>query len=82
MDTSPSENWVEIYRTVDDADARLLCGLLENEGVPCRMESGKVSNFPVSFGKLGEITVFVREADVELAHRVMEAGAAPAEEGL
>lgn len=72
MDTGNVERWKDIYSTYDESEAVILRGLLESEGIECRVESARVSQFPVAIGKLGELKVFVRIEDVDKAARVME----------
>jgi hypothetical protein len=75
------ERWIDIYTTYDESEAAIIQGFLENEGIPCRIESSKVSQFPVSVGKIGEITVFVHPEDFAKAGKVMEAARAAEPEG-
>jgi len=72
MTDKTTERWKDIYTTYDESDATLIVGLLESEGIPARVESSKISNIPVSVGKLGEITVYVKLGDFEKAGKVLE----------
>ncbi|HLB24920.1 MAG TPA: DUF2007 domain-containing protein [Nitrospirota bacterium] len=72
MDKKPVEKWIDIYTTFDESEAEIMRGFFENEGIPCRIESSRVSQIPVSVGKLGEVTVFVHSADFEKAKKVLD----------
>lgn len=80
MDPKPVERWMDIYTTFDESEAAILTGLLESEGIPCRVESSRVSQFPVSIGELGELKIFVISSDVDRAARVLETARAQPEE--
>jgi hypothetical protein len=72
MPDKAHEVWKDVYTTFDESEAAIVSGLLESEGIPCRVESSRVSQFPVTVGKLGEVTVYVRMKDFELACKVLE----------
>ena len=61
--------WVEIASTGTEDEARLLQGFLEAEGIDAEVENVTFSMEPVTFGKMGEIRVYVA-ADNE--RRAME----------
>jgi hypothetical protein len=73
MEKKPLENWMEVLNTDDESEATIVQGLLESEGVECRVESSRVSQLPVAIGKLGEITVMVKASDYEKAKRLLDA---------
>lgn len=64
--------WVVVASVVTQAEARLIQGFLEAEGIPTQIESLKFNAEPVNLGAMAEIRVFVeatREAD---AARLLE----------
>ena len=72
MDKKPLERWMEVLSTVDESEAMVLKGFIESEGIPCRVESARVSQMPVAIGDLGEISVLVQSAQFEKVRRLME----------
>jgi len=73
MEKKPTENWMEVLNTDDEAEATIARGLLESEGMESRAESSRVSQLPVAIGKLGEISVMVRASDYEKARKLLDA---------
>jgi len=73
MEKKTTENWVEVLKTDDESEATIVQGLLETQGVECRVESYRVSQFPVAVGKLGQITVMVQDSDYENAKNLIDA---------
>ena len=65
--------WIEVYSTFDSSEATIVQGLLESEGIPCRVESTGVSQIPVAVGNLGEILLFVHPDDFDKAKKAMDA---------
>ena len=59
--------WVEIASAATEEEATLLCGFLENQGIPAQVESLKFTMEPVNFGKMGEIRVYVSAEDEKTA---------------
>jgi hypothetical protein len=74
------ERWKDIYTTYDESEAAIIAGVLKDAGVPCMVESFKVSPFPVSIGRLGELRVLVHIEDVEKAAMILEMAQAEQEE--
>ncbi len=70
------ERWTDIYTTYDESEAAIISGFLENEGISCRVESSKVSQIPVSVGKIGEIRILVHPEDFDKAAKIMESARA------
>ena len=66
-----SEEWVEVFVTYDPIEAEVIKDLLESGGIPVVLRSSKVSPYPVNIGKIGEVKVFVRGPDKELAEMVI-----------
>lgn len=79
MDKKPLERWIDIYTTYDESEAAIMRGLFEDEGIPCKVESSRVSQLPVAVGRMGEIKVLVRTADFEKAEKVLQAARAEEE---
>jgi hypothetical protein len=63
--------WIEIASTGNDDEARLLQGFLEAEGITAQVENVKFNMEPVTFGKMGEIRVYVSAEDEERAMQLM-----------
>ncbi len=65
------EGWSEVFMTYDSLEAEMIKDLLESGGIPVVMRSSKVSPYPVNIGRMGEISILVREEDREAAERVI-----------
>ncbi len=65
------EGWCEVFMTYDSLEAEMIKDLLESGGIPVVMRSLKVSPYPVNIGRMGEISILVREEDREAAERVI-----------
>jgi hypothetical protein len=63
--------WHEIFSTTDESETLVLRGLLESEGVRCRIVSHKVPQFPVNVNGLGLIKLEVLKDDVEKAIEIL-----------
>ncbi|MGO9614328.1 MAG: putative signal transducing protein [Dissulfurispiraceae bacterium] len=59
--------------TYDLLEAEMIKDLLESGGIPVVLRSSKVSPYPVNVGKIGEVTILVRQEDRELAEKVIQA---------
>lgn len=59
--------WVEITSVGTEDEARLLQGFLEAEGIPAVIENLSFSMEPVTFGRLGEIRIYVKAEDEQRA---------------
>jgi hypothetical protein len=59
-----TERWVEILLTSDALEAAMVKDLLESGGIKVVSRSNKVSPYPVSIGKIGEIRLYVRETEL------------------
>ncbi len=68
-----SEAWTEVLITYDLLEAEMIKDLLESGGIPVVLRSSKVSPYPVNVGKIGEVTILVRQEDRELAEKVIQA---------
>ena len=70
---SRSEPMVEVYRAVGEAEALVIKGLLESNGIPCLLKSNaapSVHMFVVD--GLGEVKVMVWERMAEEARQLIE----------
>ena len=63
--------WVELFVTYDQLEAQMIKDLLESGGIAVEMRSAKVSPYPVSVGKMGEVKLFVREEDRSEAEELL-----------
>ena len=66
------DNWEEILFTYDDIEAEIVKDLLESENIQVVVNSMKVSPYPVSIGRMGEIKLLVRKEDLEKAKKVIQ----------
>lgn len=67
-----SEKWVEVFVTSDPLEAEMIKDLLESGDVPVVLRPSKVSPYPVTIGKMGEIKILVRASDKALAESVIQ----------
>jgi hypothetical protein len=65
-------DWMVVYLTYNLADAHIVAGRLESEGVPTfiHREPG-ASALGIHIGRMGEIKVLVRPADFDLAEAIL-----------
>ncbi|MGB9716008.1 MAG: putative signal transducing protein [Thermodesulfovibrionales bacterium] len=66
------EEWVTVLITYDSLEAEMIKDLLESGGISVALRSSKVTPYPLSIGKMGEIKVMVRKEDKEIAEKVIE----------
>jgi len=66
------DEWVLLVVTNDEIEAEMIKDLLESGGIPVVIRSGKVRPYPVSIGKMGEVKLLVRSADLEAAEAVIK----------
>jgi hypothetical protein len=59
IESDGGTTWVEIASIGTEDEARLLAGFLDAEGIPAQVENVKFSMEPVTFGKMGDIRVYV-----------------------
>lgn len=65
--------WIELMVVTDETEAQLIRGYLENEGVPCNLESLVFHAEPFTFGPLSKVRIHVPANDLERARRLLEA---------
>jgi hypothetical protein len=63
--------WEKIYTTSSEVEGHLIKGLLEGEGIPCRLHSMRVPQFPLTVNALGTIDVQVRPRDAPESRRIL-----------
>ena len=66
-----NEKWVTLRITYDPLEAEMIRDLLKSGGIPVVLRSAKVSPYPVNVGRMGEVTILVREEDREMAEKVL-----------
>lgn len=66
------DEWVELLVTYDELEAEMIKDLLESGGIPVVKRSGKVRPYPVNIGKMGEVKLLVRRADLKEAEAVIK----------
>jgi hypothetical protein len=70
MDTA---SWVYLGRIGGNFSADILKGLFEAQGIQVEMyqEAAGKSVFPVTFGMLGEVDIYVKADDLEMAKEIL-----------
>ena len=63
--------WEKIYTTSSEVEAHLIKGFLEGEGIPCRVHSRRVPQFPLTVNALGAIEIHVRPQDAPEGRRIL-----------
>ena len=64
---------VEIASASNSDEAELICGFLENEGIPARVEHADArSILPTNLGQLGDVRVYVAQEDEARAMALLE----------
>ena len=59
IESDGGTTWVEIASVGTEDEARLIAGFLDAEGLPAQVENVQFSMEPVTFGKMGDIRVYV-----------------------
>jgi Putative prokaryotic signal transducing protein len=63
--------WEQIFTTSSEMESHLIKGLLEGEGIPCRLHSMRVPQFPLTVNGLGAIEIHVRPQDAPEGRRIL-----------
>jgi hypothetical protein len=63
--------WEQIFTTSSEVESHLIKGLLEGEGMPCRLHSRRVPQFPLTINGLGTIEIHVRPQDAPEGRRLL-----------
>ncbi len=66
-----SEEWLSIQVLEGEEEAELIQGFLENEGIPCQVESRYSHEFPTHVGHLAEVDLRVPASRAEEARRAL-----------
>jgi len=64
--------WIELLVTYDEIEAQIVKDILEAEGIQVTINSLKISPYPVSIGKMGEVRVRVKEEDLKKAKAILK----------
>jgi hypothetical protein len=64
--------WTEVLFTYDEIEAEIVQGILEAEGIEVNVRSRRVSQFPVNVCRMGEISLLVKQEDLEKARNVLK----------
>ena len=67
----PNTTWVEIASTGTEDEANLIRGFLDAEGIAAQIENVKFSMEPTTFGKMGDIRVYVGAQDEARAQELL-----------
>jgi hypothetical protein len=65
-------DWVEILFTYDETEARIVKDVLEAENIEVSFRSLKITPYPVSIGRMGEVRLLVKSEDLEKAKKVLK----------
>ena len=65
-------DWEEILFTYDDIEAEIVKDLLESENIQVVVNSMKISPYPVSIGRMGEIKLLVKKDDLSKAEKIIQ----------
>ena len=69
---SKHEKLARVYRGAGEAEALIIKGLLESNGIPCLLKSNAAPSVHVfTVDGLGEVEVMVRESTAEEAKRLI-----------
>lgn len=73
LQTEDGTTLVEIASASNSDEAELICGFLENEGIPARVEHADAASIlPANLGQLGDVRVFVAQEDGERALELLQ----------
>lgn len=63
--------WERVHTAFNDAELHLIMGILDGEGVECRVKSRRVSQIPFAHNVLGAVEIYVPKLDAPLAQRIL-----------
>jgi hypothetical protein len=72
MTDGDGTTWIEIASTGNSDEAEIIQGFLETEGIRTELEHAETTSFPATFGKLGDVRVFVPAADQKRAMELLK----------
>ena len=64
--------WTEFLFTYDEVEASIVKDVLEAENIQVVVKSLKITPYPVSIGRIGEIKLLVRNKDIEKAKNILK----------
>ncbi len=67
------DGWILFEVVNDETEAHLIFGLLQGQGIECRMQSMRVPQYPLTVDGLGEIRILVTEKELTEARRIVAA---------
>jgi len=73
LQTEDGTTLIEIAVAPNSDEAEIICGFLENEGIPARVEHADArSILPANVGTLGDVRVFVAQDDEQRALALLQ----------
>ena len=70
---SSEDEWAEVALVAQDAEADLIRGFLESEGIDAQIDNRKFHMEPVNFGDMTGIRILTRPEDAKRAGTLLEA---------
>ena len=64
-------SWKKVHTAFNDAELHLITGILDGEGVECRIKSSRVAQMPFTYSALGAVEIYVPTLDAPYARRVL-----------
>ena len=64
-------SWRKVHTAFNDAELHLITGILDGEGVECRIKSSRVAQMPFAYSALGAVEIYVPTLDAPYARRVL-----------
>ena len=69
---SQRDRMIEVYRAKGEAEAHIIKGLLESQGIPCLLRSNAAPSVHVfTVDGMGEVKVMVNSSSAEKARRLI-----------
>ena len=65
-------DWVELLLTYEETEAHIVKDILESENIQVNIDSLKITPYPVSIGRIGEVRVMVHKDDEERARQLLK----------
>ncbi len=70
--TEMNNDWIEVLFTYDQVESEIVKDLLETNDIQVVVKSLKITPYPVSIGRMGEIRLLVKREDEAGARKVIE----------
>jgi hypothetical protein len=64
--------WLELLVSYDETEIQIVKNILEAEGIEVVIKSLKVRPYPVSVGKIGEVSLLVRKDRKQEAENILK----------